>query len=159
VSRSYFTINNAPVLASAGWMCILAAALHFGCIWGGADWYRTLGAGEGLAQAAEQGSWVPHAFAFGIGAVLIVWATYAFAVSNRISGFGIRARPPFPRLILSAICLVLLGRGLLIMVPDLWRPDLSGTFKFTSSMVVLIMAATFILGTWQAWPTLSQRTN
>jgi hypothetical protein len=159
VSHSYFAINGAPVLATAGWMCIVAAALHFGCIWGGAEWYRTFGAGEELARAAKQGSWVPHIFAGGIGAILLISAAYAFAAANTMSGFGIQASPPFPRLILSAICAVLLGRGLLIFVPDLWRADLSETFKFRSSVVVLIMAATFIVGTWQAWPHLSQRTN
>ena len=159
MSHSYFTTDGAPVLATAGWMCIVAAALHFGCIWGGAEWYRTFGAGEQLARAAEQGSWIPHIFAGCIGASLIVSAIYAFGAASNISGFGIQVRPPFPRLVLSAICAVLLGRGLLIFAPDLWRADLSETFKFRSSAVVLIMAATFIIGTWQAWPHLSQRTN
>jgi type IV secretory pathway VirB6-like protein len=112
-----------------------------------------------MARAAEHGSWVPHGIAAGIGILLIVCATYAFAGASRVSGFGIEARPPFHRLVLCAISMVLLSRGLLIFVPDLWRPDLSETFKFRSSVVVLVMAATFIVGTWQAWPHLSQRSH
>jgi len=159
LSQSNFRINGAPVLASAGWMCVLASALHFGCIWGGPNWYRTFGAGERIARAVEQGSLVPHGIAAGIGTLLIVCATYAFAGASHVSGLGIQARPPFLRLVLCAISIVLLSRGLLICVPDLWRPDLSETFKFRSSAVVLVMAATFIGGTWQAWPHLSHRSH
>lgn len=153
--RSYLSINGAPILGFAAWLCILASALHVLCIWGGAAWYRALGAGEGMARAADRGSIVPHLIAAGIALIPFVWAIYAIAAANRFSGHGIQARLPFIRSVLCAITVVLLLRGAFIFVPDLWRPDLSADFKFYSSLAVLVMAAAFGFGTWQAWPALS----
>ena len=150
--RTFLTINGAPVLGFGGWLCIPAAALHILCIWGGGAWYRALGAGEMLARAAERGSIMPHLLAGGIACALMIAATYAIAAATLVSGRGIQTRLPSMGLVLSTICVVLLVRGLLIFVPGVWRPDLAGDYRHYSSMIVLVMAAVFIFGTWQAWP-------
>ncbi|KKK66980.1 hypothetical protein LCGC14_2958640, partial [marine sediment metagenome] len=43
-------------LIVAGTLSAIAAILHLGCIYFGAPWYRFFGAGEQMAQLAEQGS-------------------------------------------------------------------------------------------------------
>ena len=46
---------NFDLLVIAGTFSILAAVLHVGVVIGGANWYRFFGAGESMAQMAEQG--------------------------------------------------------------------------------------------------------
>ena len=154
--RNYFAINGAPVLASAGWMCIGAAVLHFACIIGGPDWYRFLGAGEKFASAAEDGKWFPHMVTFGIASILLIWSAYAFAGASQVQQFILVGRLPFMRTTLVVISTILMARGLLIFLPGVWRLDLTTNFKFYSSVVVLVIAWTFAIGTWQAWPALSK---
>lgn len=145
---------NFSMLALAGWMSVAAALAHFACIALGARAYRFLGAGERMARAAEQGRWYPHLMTFAIGATLLVWAAYAFTATRRAAGID-DLLLPFPRTALVAICAVLLLRGLVVIAPGAWRPDLSLTFKLVSSLIVLAMAAAFIVGTRQAWPFLN----
>jgi hypothetical protein len=135
-------------LVAAGLGCVLAAVAHLAIIAGGPDWYRLMGAGEPMAQAAARGAMFPAVLTGGIAAVLAGWALYAF------SGAGLVRRLPLVRTALVAITLVLAGRGLAILVPDLWRPDLPFTFKLWSSIVVLALAVCFAFGTWRAWPAL-----
>jgi hypothetical protein len=47
-------------LLMAATLSLIGALLHIGCIFGGANWYRALGAGERLAQAASRGQMQPH---------------------------------------------------------------------------------------------------
>ena len=42
-------------LIVAGTLSAIAAILHLACIYFGAPWYRLLGAGEHMAELAEQG--------------------------------------------------------------------------------------------------------
>lgn len=140
-----------PWLVAAGIGSALASLLHLAVIAGGPDWYRRLGAGEPMARAAARGAVFPALMAIGIAAVLAVWATYAFA------GAGMLRRLPLMRVALIAITAVLFGRGLAVLAPDMWRPDLSDAFKLWSSLIVLGLAACFALGTWRAWPALSAK--
>jgi hypothetical protein len=151
VSQFHFTINGQPVLVTAAWMCIVAALLHFGCILGGPDWYRFLGAGEDIARAAERGAWMPSILAFSIGSILLVWAAYAF------SGAGFVDRLPLLRTALVLITTVLLLRALAYFVRDQWRPDLSQEFMMWSSLIGLLLGVFFAMGTWQAWAGLSTK--
>ena len=136
-------------LLAVGIGSALAALLHLAVILGGADWYRWLGAGEPMARAAARGALFPALITVAIASVCAVWALYAFA------GAGLLRRLPLMRLVLVLISLGLLGRGLAILAPEAWRPDLTYTFKLWSSLAVLALAACFALGTWQAWPSLS----
>lgn len=49
--------SNFLIIAAA--LSALAALAHVGVVIGGPAWYRFFGAGEGMAQLAESGSWYP----------------------------------------------------------------------------------------------------
>lgn len=134
-----------PWLLAAATLSLLGAILHMACIIGGPDWYRAMGAGEAIARAAARGSPVPALMTSGIAVVLLVWAAYA------LSAAGLLSRLPLRTLALLAIIAVLTARGLAVLVPDWWRPDLSFNFKLVSSLFVLAMALCFAIGTWQRW--------
>ena len=139
-------------LITGGVLSLAAALLHVAVIVGGPDWYRFFGAGEAMARADERGSWTPALLTLGIATILAIWAAYAFA------GAGLIRKLPLIRTALVAISAVYLARGLLILDPSLLRrPDLTSNFMFWSSMIVLIYGLAYAVGTWRAWPYLSQR--
>ena len=138
-------------LIAAGLGSLAASGLHIACIVGGPAWYRLLGAGEGMARMATQGSWVPAAITMAIAAVLAVWSAYAFSAA------GLLARLPLARTALVLISAVLLLRAAAFFVRSSWRPDLSFGFMLWSSLIVLALGLCFTIGTWQAWPELSEK--
>ncbi|HST36629.1 MAG TPA: hypothetical protein VLK25_08380 [Allosphingosinicella sp.] len=136
-------------LAVGGGLSLVASLLHLACIVGGPRWYRALGAGEGMARAAERGDWRAAAIAAGIALVLAAAAAYAF------SGAGLIARLPLLRLGLVVISAVYLLRGMVLFMPSaLRRPDLTTTFLVWSSLIVLLFGLVHAIGTWRAWHTL-----
>jgi len=141
-----------PWLVAGGWLSLAAAAIHLAVIVGGPDWYRFFGAGEGVARAAERGSWVPALMTSGIAAVLTIWAFYAFA------GAGLVRRLPLMRTALVLISAIYLLRGAMLFMPATFnRPDLSPDFMFWSSLIVLVYGLCYAIGTWRAWPSLARR--
>src|SRR3546814_15733968 len=92
-------------LIIGGWLSVAAALLHIACIFGGPDWYRFFGAGEGMARAAARGDLRPTLITLAIGAILLVWAAYAF------SGAGTLPRLPLLRTALIVITALYLIRG------------------------------------------------
>ena len=132
-------------LIVGGWLSVLAALLHVACIFGGPDWYRFFGAGEGMARAAARGDWTPTLITLGIAAVLMVWAAYAF------SGAGSLPRLPLLRTGLIVITGVYLLRGLVFVPLHLWRPQHSDSFAIWSSLIVLVYGAVYAVGTVKAW--------
>jgi hypothetical protein len=75
------------LLISAGTLSAISALLHLACIYFGATWYRFFGAGEQMAQLAEQGSVRPTLITLGITAVLAMWSLYAFSAAGIIGRF------------------------------------------------------------------------
>jgi hypothetical protein len=139
------TVRSSWLLAGGG-LSLAASLLHVGCIFGGAFWYRFLGAGEGMARAAERGSIRPALITALIAAVLAAWAAYAF------SGAGLIGRLPFLKAALVTITVVYLLRGMVLFVPSaLGRPDLSPGFLFWSSLIVLAVGLIHAVGTWRTW--------
>ena len=137
-----------PLLVG-GALSLSAAMVHVACIVGGAKWYRFLGAGEGMARAAERGDWRPAAVTAAIALVLALWAAYA------VAGTGVIPRLPLMRTALVAISAIYLLRGLVLFVPSaLRRPDLSGTFIVWSSLIVLGFGLIYAIGTWRVWNSL-----
>lgn len=128
-----------------------AALLHVAVIFGGPDWYRFFGAGEGMARAAERGSWVPGAVTAGIAAVLALWSAYAF------SGAGLLPRLPLLRTSLALISLIYMARALLLIPTLIYRPAFVDAFAFWSSLVVLVYGVAYTVGLYRAWPSLSQK--
>ena len=137
------------LLVVGGLLSAAAALLHMACVFGGAPWYRFLGAGERMALAAERGQWQPTLVTIGIAAVLSIWSAYAF------SGAGMIVKLPLLRTGLVVISAIYLLRGLLVLRPSLMhRPDLSGEFLRWSSLIVLVFGVIHAVGTWRVWNTL-----
>lgn len=134
-----------PWLIAAGWLSVLAALLHIACIFGGPDWYRFFGAGEGMARAAGRGDLRPTVITLGIAAVLLIWAAYAF------SGAGSLPRLPLLRTGLVVITAIYLLRALLFVPLHVWRPQHSDAFAIWSSLIVLVYSALYAVGTFKAW--------
>ncbi len=140
-----------PWLVAAGAGSLAASAAHVACIFGGADWYRFLGAGNRMASAVERGAMLPHVITAGIAGVLLVWALIAFSAA------GLIVRLPLFRIALVLISAVLLLRAAGIFVPSLWLPEHTATFRAVSSAAVFALGACFAIGTFAAWPSLSTR--
>ena len=139
-------------LLAGGVLSFLAAALHLACIVGGGDWYRFFGAGEQIARAAERGSPIPALMTVGIAVVLAVWGAYAWSGAGRIR------RLPLLRTGLIAIAAIYLLRAAMGLSAASWgRSDLSAAFIFWSSVIVLIYGLAYAVGTWRAWPSLSNK--
>ena len=139
-----------PWLTVGGCLSVAASVLHIGCIIGGPDWYRFLGAGEAMAQAAERGEAYPALVTFAIAVVLAIWGAYAFA------GAGLIRRLPLMRTALVAITAIYLLRGA-ALVPALTVPEMSSPFNIWSSVIVLGYGLAYLIGTWRAWPSLSPK--
>ena len=92
-------------LKFAGMLSFIASAMHIAIIFGGPEWYRFFGAGEGMAQMAEKNLMKPTLITVSISMVLAVWGSYAW------SGAGIIPKLPFLKTVLSAITVVYLVRG------------------------------------------------
>lgn len=135
-------------LIAAGFLSAAASLLHVATIIGGPDWYRFLGAGEGMARAAEGGSIIPSLLTAAIAAILAVWALYAFSAA------GFVRRLPLLRTALVLITGVYLLCGLANITLLSLKPQLVNTFEIISSLIVLGYGMTYAVGTWQAWPCL-----
>jgi hypothetical protein len=135
-------------LVAGGVLSVLAAILHLAVIAGGPAWCRFVGAGEGMAQAAERGSPTPTLITLAIAAILMIWALYAF------SGAGKFRRLPLLRTALILISAVYLARGLALVPLVALRPDLVDTFAVVSSLIVLVYGLAYAIGTWASWPML-----
>jgi len=135
-------------LMLGGILSALAAILHVAVIAGGPSWYRFVGAGERMAQAAERGSATPTLVTLGIAAILMVWALYAF------SGAGVIRRLPLLRTALILISGVYLIRALALLPIVILRPELVDTFAVVSSLLVLAYGLAYAVGTFMRWPAL-----
>ena len=132
-------------LIVGGWLSVLAALLHIACIFGGPEWYRFFGAGEGMARAAARGDVRPTLITLAIATILLVWGAYAF------SGAGLFPRLPLLRTGLVVITAIYLLRGLVFVPLHMWRPQHSDSFAIWSSLIVLAYGAAYAAGTFKAW--------
>lgn len=92
--------NRFLIAASA--LSFIASLLHVACIFGGPDWYRFFGAGEQMAQLAEQGSTYPTYVTLAIAVIIALWGLYALSGAGVIlktatfkNSFGINHRNLF----------------------------------------------------------------
>ncbi|KTE03381.1 hypothetical protein [Sphingopyxis sp. H115] len=132
-------------LIVGGCLSVLAALLHIACIFGGPDWYRFFGAGEGMARAAARGDLRPTLITLVITSVLLLWGAYAF------SGAGVLPRLPLLRTGLVVITAIYLLRATLFIPLHLWRPQHSDAFAIWSSLIVLAYGTAYGVGTLRAW--------
>ncbi|WP_347332942.1 hypothetical protein [Marinimicrobium locisalis] len=143
--------NSNKFLLAAALLCAIAALAHAGCIVFGGDWYRFFGAGEQMAQMAEQGLWHPTIVTSGIVLILSIWALYA------LSGAGAIRRLPLMRLALVLITGIFLLRGVSFVSLMPMFPENSLTFWLVSSAICLLIGGLFAVGTFQQWSKLSSR--
>ena len=138
-------------LLAGGVLSAAAAVMHVAVIFGGADWYRFVGAGEGMARLAEGGSLTPHLITSAIVLGLALWAAYAFA------GAGLLRRLPLMKTALVTITAIYLLRGLALVPMLILKPALIDPFSLWSSIIVLAYGIIHAVGTWHAWPGLTRR--
>lgn len=132
-------------LLLGGGLSLVAAFLHIAIIFGGPEWYRFFGAGEGMARAAARGSWRPALITITIVAILLVWSAYAFA------GAGLVPHLPHVRVVLVLISAAYLIRAAAPVGVAIFAPDRMSAFVIWSSLVVLLLGAAYAIGTWTEW--------
>jgi hypothetical protein len=133
---------NRP-LVWGGSLSLLAAFLHIAIIVGGPAWYRFFGAGESLAQLADQGSPIPGIITALIALVLMLWSLYAFA------GAGLIRHPPWLKQILILITGIYLLRGSALLPLTLFMPHAVDSFLIVSSLICLAIGMLHYSGTRQ----------
>ncbi len=139
-------MSSAPALLLGAVLSAVAAALHLAIIVGGPAWYRFFGAGERMAQWAEQGHGLPALITLGIAVVLLVWAGYAAGASGYVAALrGLPAQLP----VLWGITAVYLLRGLAVLPLWLLRPAELDAFAWWSSLVCLGFGLVHAVGLWQ----------
>ena len=148
-------------LVIAGIFCSIGALLHLATIIGGPDFYRFMGAGEGMAQMAEDGLAYPAIVTSIIALILFTWSAYAF------SGAAIIKRLPLLKIGLIVISSILLIRGvfgIIFMFITINHPYLNElqarpTFMVVTSLICLIFSMFFIIGTYKQWQILSLKSG
>lgn len=138
-------MTGRSLLIGAAALTAVAALLHIGCIVFGAPWYRFFGAGEGMAQLAEAGSWQPTLITSLIVAVLATWSLYA------LSGAGLVRRLPLRRTVLCLVTAVYLLRGLAVVPVAVLAPASMTPFVLWSSAICLAIGLVHLFGVRGAW--------
>lgn len=141
-----------PYLLAAALACFAAALAHLGIIVGGPDWYRWFGAGEEMAQMAEQGLWLPALMTLAISLALFFCGLWALSAAGAIG------RLPLRRIALVFIILVFLGRGtvgaLVMSISDdpyLQELQQRPLFLVVSSAICIAIGVCFVVGLRQRW--------
>jgi hypothetical protein len=147
---------------SSGDICLMAAGLataaasliHLMIPLGGPAWYAFFGAPRHLVRMAEAHALYPTVSCVVIAAGLFVCSAYAFS--------GARVLPPLPllRLVLAAIALVFLLRGVgFIVLEWLWPGSLArvsgsqgmDTFLLVSSLICFLIGWAYAMGLISIW--------
>jgi len=145
-------------LVIAGIFCAIGALLHLATIIGGPDFYRFMGAGEGMAQMAEDGLAYPAIVTSIIALILFTWSAYAF------SGAGVIKRLPLLKIGLVLISSFLMIRaifGIILMfinIEHIYLNELQArpTFMIVTSLICLMFSLFFITGTYKQWLSISE---
>lgn len=144
-------------LIIGGVLSIVTSILHVAIIIGGPAWYRFFGAGEGMAQLAENGSTAPTIITTMIALILALWGLYGF------SGAGLMIKLPFLKPILAIISMIYILRGIvgIPMVIFIDHPYLNEleekiVFMIFSSVISLILGYLYLRGTIQIKPILNK---
>jgi hypothetical protein len=138
------------VIIAAGILSILASLTHLAITFGGPEWYRFFGAGEGMALMAEQGLIKPTLITLFIAGVLFVWGLYAFSAA------GLLPKLPFLKLCLVAITSIYLFRGLAgflgLFFPEVnIVKELGVIFLFWSSLICCVFGVVHFVGIKRLW--------
>ena len=147
-------MNGNTQLKIAASLSFIAASLHVAIIFGGPEWYRFFGTGEGMAKLAESGSAEPTVITISIAAILTVWGLYA------LSGAGVVLKLPLLKLALCLISAVFLLRGVAgLILPFFTKHPMiaqnSVTFWLVSSAICCVFGVFYFLGTKNNWERMS----
>ncbi len=130
----------------------LAALLHLLIIVGGPDWFRFFGAGEAMAQMAENGQWYPSIVAAAIAALLLLCAMYATA------GAGLMQALPLQKTVLALVSLIFFGRALVglwlvhaPLLPAFAELQQRPLFLWLTSLLCLALACCYAIGLRKLW--------
>lgn len=123
----------------------IVAVLHIGCIYFGATWYRTMGAGEKMAMLAERGSIRPTLITSTLVVIFIIWSLYA------LSGAGVISDLPLLRLALMIITSIYLLRGLLGFIFYFKPLGRTPEFWLWSSGICSVLGLIHLIGLQQVW--------
>lgn len=141
-------------LIFSGLVAIASGLLHVMPIFGGAYWYRLIGATEPIVAMASNGHFYPVLVCLVAAAVLFTCAAFAF------SGAGYIWRLPLLRTALVLIAFGLIIHGVAFIPLVLLRPDLMigvydgdgiNTTLIVISFICLVTGVTYALGARQAW--------
>ena len=132
-------------LVIGGSLSAFAALLHLGCIYFGAPWYRFFGAGEEMAQLAEQGSIQPTIVTSVIFIILTTWSAYAFSAA------GLIKKLPLIRLALILITFIYLARGIAGFFLIYQPMGRSAEFWLWSSTICLTIGLIHLFGLREQW--------
>jgi hypothetical protein len=140
-------------LKLAGLLSFTASAMHIAIIFGGPSWYRFFGAGEGMAQMAEQKLLKPTLITISISMLLAVWGAYAW------SGSGLVQKLPFIKVTLSTITAVYLIRGFAGLIAPFVsnHPKIvqnSTSFWVWSSIICILFGIVHLKGVMDKWAVL-----
>ncbi len=148
---------NTKLIKTAEFLSLIASLMHIAIIFGGPDWYRFFGAGEEMAQMAEQNMLYPALITFFIAGVLFIFALFAFSAA------GLIFRMPLLKTALVVISAIYLVRGIfgfvavqLIDHPYLNELKMNPEFMLISSAVSLAFGLTYAIGTAKIWPSLTR---
>jgi len=141
---------NNNYLITAGILSCIASLAHIAIIFGGPDWYRFFGAGEGMAIMAEKGLIKPTLITIFIATVLFVWGLYAFSATGLLPKF------PFLKFCLIVITCVYLFRGLAGLIalffPEIsYVKELGISFLLWSSLICSLIGIIHMIGLTQVW--------
>lgn len=148
-------MNGSTQLLVAGVLSFIASLIHVATIFGGADWYRFFGAGDGMAKLAESGSPYPMVVTSIIAIILFLWGLYA------LSGAGLILKLPLLKVALIIITGVYMLRGIAGLVlpfitshPAIEQNSL--TFWLISSTICLVIGLFHLFGMINIWEKLVQ---
>lgn len=129
-------------LQLAAGLNFIGAALHLVVIWWGPDGYRFFGAGEKMAQMAEQKHFWPPVLTLLITGVLTVWGLYCLALD------GLLPALPWMNGIMLAITGVYLLRGIYPFLLSPFVPFFRTPFMIWSSLICAGFGLVHLLGVW-----------
>jgi hypothetical protein len=146
-------LGQATLRVAGIWSSVFALA-HLAVVAAGPTGYRLAGAGEEMAQMAEQGSWRPALLTAVLAGVFALAAAYAFSAARLLP------RLPFLKLGLLAIGAVYTVRGLLLapQIGVLSRfPGQMNGRQLLFSLAALIVGLIYLVGTRLSWRYLAPR--
>lgn len=91
--------------AASAVLLVLLGLAHVAAIFGGANWYASLGAPDDIVRMARAGKRFPETVSLLIALVCLLWASYAF------SGAGLVRRLPLLRTVLALLAAGMIARA------------------------------------------------